>query len=313
MTARWHILRSVAACAAAAFVFAAAAAQPPGGEKRGKAPGEKKPSTKEMPAKPDPAVDAWVKVLAEKMTDRHDTVRDSARAALAAIGRPALPTLRKIAAGDDGAAATAARKVIAHIESHPQPGHPGHPGPGLPGRPPGAGHPAGPGGPPGGPGASPRPGFPGQRGTRWRGFPRRPGQEGGAGRPERRGGFGRFGRGLGALLTRDLDLNDKQKEKVQAIITAHVKKVRDAMDKAREGGRPDFEKVRAVMKSLREELMKELKSVLTAEQMKKVEGRLERFPRGLDRPRGPGGPPPKPKDPGKPGGPPAEDQDDLEQ
>jgi hypothetical protein len=99
----------------------------------------------------DPAVEAWVKVLLDKITDPHDTIRDSARAAVVAVGPPALPPLRELADGDDGAKATAARKLIAQIE-----GTRGGPvGPGGPGF-----GPVGPGGP-GGPGLGPRPGGPG--------------------------------------------------------------------------------------------------------------------------------------------------------
>src|SRR5437764_289103 len=81
--------------------------------------GPKPPPGKEQPGKADPAVESWVKLLAEKMTDRHDTIRESARQALVAIGRPAVPMLRKMAEGDDGATAEAARKVIARIEHGP--------------------------------------------------------------------------------------------------------------------------------------------------------------------------------------------------
>ena len=64
----------------------------------------------------DPAVDAWVRVLIEKITDPHDTIRDSARGALVGVGRPALPALERLADGNDGAKAVAAKKVIAMIE-----------------------------------------------------------------------------------------------------------------------------------------------------------------------------------------------------
>lgn len=68
----------------------------------------------------DPAMDAWVKILTERMLDRNDTIRDSARAALVELGPAALPILRKLANGDDGAAAVASRKLMAQIE------HEGH-------------------------------------------------------------------------------------------------------------------------------------------------------------------------------------------
>src|SRR5262245_18480838 len=67
------------------------------------------PREREGPRGPriDPAVEVWIKTLAEKITDRHDTIRDSAREGLVAVGRAALPTLRKLAEGDDGVTAEA--------------------------------------------------------------------------------------------------------------------------------------------------------------------------------------------------------------
>ena len=59
---------------------------------------------------------AWIKTLTEKMTDRQDSIRDSARSALVSIGRPALPELQKLVDGKDSAAAEAAKQVIARIE-----------------------------------------------------------------------------------------------------------------------------------------------------------------------------------------------------
>jgi hypothetical protein len=135
----------------------------------------------------DPAVDAWVGVLIGKITDPHDTIRDSARGALVGVGRPALPALQRLADGDDGAKAVAAKKVIAMIEHTsgrgPMAGPPmggrggdggrggegdrgrggeGDRGPGRPGFP-------GAGGPPGfGPGG---PGFPGGLSGNPGGFP----------------------------------------------------------------------------------------------------------------------------------------------
>src|SRR5260221_146243 len=109
---RWrtNCIPAIAALGAALLVFSAAGAQPPTGKNDAKEPAK-------APAKPDPAVEAWVKILGDKMTDRHDTVRDSARAALVAIGKPALPALQRLADSEDGATATAAKKVMARIES----------------------------------------------------------------------------------------------------------------------------------------------------------------------------------------------------
>src|SRR5579859_5697337 len=111
------VWRSAAAAVGVLLLLGAATAQP-GGKKDEpkKGPPKSESSKTAAPAKVDKDIDAWVKILGEKMTDRHDTVRESARAALVAIGRPALPTLKKLADSDDGATATAAHKVISHIE-----------------------------------------------------------------------------------------------------------------------------------------------------------------------------------------------------
>ncbi len=124
--------------------------------------------------KSDAVVDAWLKVLLEKITDPHDTVRDSARGAIVAVGPAALPALQKLADGDDPAKAVAARKLIHAIHGHhpAHADHPGHPGFGGGMRGPGFS---------GGPGAGPM----GQRGLGGSG-----GQRGmGPGGPGGRGGF----------------------------------------------------------------------------------------------------------------------------
>ncbi len=136
--------------------------------------------------KGDSSVEAWVKVLTEKMMDRHDTIRDSARAALIAVGPAALPTLKTIAGSGDDAAATAAKKLITRIEEGGRGGFAGQPGgpgggPGFPGGPGASGGFGGAGGNGGGFG---RPGIGG------------PGGPGGAGGG--RGGFPGGGRGGGA-------------------------------------------------------------------------------------------------------------------
>jgi hypothetical protein len=114
-----------------------------------------------FPEHADPQVEAWVKTLTDKMNDPHDAIRESARAALMAVGGPALPALRQLAAGNDAKAFTA-RRLVQQIEQNA----------GGPGRPPGFG---GPGGPPGDPrfGPMPQGGAPGRptagdpiRGTR---------------------------------------------------------------------------------------------------------------------------------------------------
>src|SRR5438132_11586273 len=102
-------------------ILSTAAAQPPRGTAESKKDAPKPTSS----VKTDKAVDDWVKVLAEKMTDRHDGVRESARAALAALGDSALPALKKLAESDDSATALAAKNVIARIDGGPRGGFAG--------------------------------------------------------------------------------------------------------------------------------------------------------------------------------------------
>jgi hypothetical protein len=100
--------------------------QPPFGkfgrdEKKTDRKGEKKaePGDRKGPPKSDPTVDAWVKVCLEKITDPHDTVRDSARAAILAVGPAAIPALEKLAEGGDPAKVVAAQKLITAIRHGP--------------------------------------------------------------------------------------------------------------------------------------------------------------------------------------------------
>jgi hypothetical protein len=137
-------------------------------DKKGEKKDDKRFEEKKAPAKADPQVDAWLAVLLTKITDPHDTVRDSARAAVVSVGSPALPALQKLADGDDSAKAVAARKLISAIHrGGPGGEHGGPPGMGRPGfggergGPPGFGRPGdrGPSGPPGmGPGGRGGPG-----------------------------------------------------------------------------------------------------------------------------------------------------------
>src|SRR5260370_11572804 len=190
---RWRTkwISAIAALAAALLVLSDAGAQPPTGKKDAKEPTKAPPTRPAAPAKPDPAVEAWVKILGDKMTDRHDTVRDSARAALVSIGKPALPSLQKLADSDDGATATAAKRVMARIESHDRRRPPPRFGRGPIG-PLGPGMRGGPGGrpPPMAGGGRGHPGVPPGRG-RVLGRAVQPGRAGGVG-----GGIGAGGGGV---------------------------------------------------------------------------------------------------------------------
>ncbi len=192
------------------------------GDRKGQPGSEKgQPGDKRGPGpKPDATVDAWVKTLIEKITDPHDTVRESARGALVGVGPAALPALQRLAEGDDSAKAIAARKLINAItRGGPQggPGQPGQPGGNRPG---GGGGPGGPGmGPMGGPGfpgpggmgpMGPGGGFPGGQpgmnpgGGGRGGFPGgQPGMNPGGGG---RGGFGGFGGWRGGREASDIEV-----------------------------------------------------------------------------------------------------------
>jgi hypothetical protein len=250
-------------------------AQPP--ERKGR--DEKRDPMSERPApRPDAAVDAWVKVLVEKIADPHDTVRDSARAALVHVGPQAVPALKKLADGDDTVKAVAARNVIAMIErGGPQPGRPGRER---------ADGPMGPGGE--------RPGAAGERTG--------PGDRPGPGGPMGPGGMGDrnpIARALG-----ELNLTEKQEKQAREIVAAHGKKMMEFGEKLRDGT-IDRDAAREGFEKLRGELMKELKGVLDAEQVKKLEAAMS-GPGGFGGPGGPGGRPGPggPMGPGRPDGPP---------
>jgi hypothetical protein len=242
------------------------------------------------PERPDPAVEAWVKVLTERITDPHDTIRDSARAGVIAVGPAALPALHRLAEGDDAAKATAARKLIAHIE-HGQgaPGGPGFPGaggrggqpgapgaPGGPGLPPAAGRPGEPGAPgigrPGSPGAPGRPGAPGGPMPPG-GRPGVPGTPGAPAAPDRPGGPGGRPESLETVIE-NLGLNEEQQKKVQGVVEEHGKKVRELTERVREG-QVERQDLRERMEKLHEAFIKELKGALTEEQFKKVQEAMQ--------------------------------------
>src|SRR5947209_1991249 len=104
---KWQLMRN-AAIFGVALAFLGTLMAQPGRRDKGDAPAKGD--------KTDAAVDAWVKVLIEKLNDDNETVRSSARAALVGVGKPALPALKKLADGD-GSSARAASRIINQIES----------------------------------------------------------------------------------------------------------------------------------------------------------------------------------------------------
>lgn len=78
----------------------------------------------------DAAVDAWMKMLTEKIAAENPTIRRSVQAAVLSVGAPAIPHLKKVAAGE-GEAAGEAQRLITRIERGPQnrgPNEGGRPG-----------------------------------------------------------------------------------------------------------------------------------------------------------------------------------------
>lgn len=279
------------------------------------------PETKQV--KIDPALEEWIGVLAERISDKNDAVRNSAEQALVALGRRSIPTLEKIAGGDDAAKAVLAKKLMARIRMGQRQmrlkalrargamrGAPGmRGGRGMKGTP--------------GPRGVPGRGF-GQgrgKGARGQGFRGHPGMPGPMGRPGGPGP-GRGGRGAGrgpvgarpliGRIIQHLDLTDDQKAKVQEIHKAHREKVAAIHQKARQG-EMEREAARDAIEKLREEIKSQLKGILTDEQNEKLEKMRERMEQrwpgagpGRGRrgagPEGPPGPqPPRPRPRPRPG------------
>jgi hypothetical protein len=227
--------------------------------------------------KVDPAVQAWVEELGKHFADKNRTIRYSARAGLLEAGRAALPVLRKYAAGDDDTA-DVARAMIARIDRRggfrglaampfgPRFGRL----PEVPSRPKGP--------PPREskkqPDKSPK------KEPEKKSQPAPAKKAADQPRPSgRRGAPGALGR-----VVRDLNLDDKQKAKVDQILADHQKKARELFRKIRRR-QLDRTKARDAFEELLQGLQKDLKGVLTDEQLKKVEGALKEMPRrGPNRP-----------------------------
>ena len=304
----WKLLPVLGLCAG--FGMSSVNAQPPMGRPGGGAPGPGGGSPMggrgapmgehRADPKPDAQVDAWVKTLTDKMNDPHDTIRDSSRAGIITVGRAALPSLKKLAEGDDGAKATAAKRLMEAIERGPMHGMPGM----------GGGMPSGPMPPFGGRGGIIGGAGPRGEGRRPDAAPDRPAP---AATPERRpdanapkregtpdrrpdaasenrpgaGGPGAPGRVSPiAESLKDLKLNDKQQKQVNELRENFEKTMQATMTQVREG-KIEQADVREKMQKLRGDMLKEMKDVLTAEQFEKFDEAMKK-----NRPAGgPGGTP----------------------
>ena len=67
------------------------------------------------PPRPDKELESWIKILADKMTDRNDDIRNSARRALVSMGPAAMFSLKEMTESKDAATAVAARNVMMEI------------------------------------------------------------------------------------------------------------------------------------------------------------------------------------------------------
>lgn len=205
------------------------------------------------PPKADPQVEAWVKTLTDKMNDPHDAIRESARAALVAVGPPALPALRRIAEGADAKAYTATRLVQQIERAAAMWGAGGYGGTGS--------------GALGQPGGFPGQPFPGGFGPG--GAPSLPG----TGRPvpeaPRPDPAPRGDAPLGRILG-ELKLTDQQRQQAEKVVSGYATKLREVMDEAR-SGKLDRGSIRDTITKLADEATAELKRALTPEQRRLFE------------------------------------------
>jgi len=266
----WKLLPALGLCAG--FGVSSAHAQPPMGRPGGGSPmGERRADPK-----PDAQVDAWVKTLTDKMNDPHDTIRDSSRAGILSVGRAALPALKKFADGDDGAKATAARRLMEAIER----------GPGMPGMLAGG----------------PMPPFGGRGGINGGAGPRGEGRRPDAApdatpgaAPDRRPDAPAVPATAGSRVSpiaeslKDIKLNDKQQKQVNELRETFEKTMQATMTQVREG-KIEQADVREKMQKLRDNMLKEMKDVLTAEQFAQFEEAMKK-----NRPMGGPGERPRPE------------------
>jgi len=247
-----------------------------------------------MPPKPDKELEAWIKVLAEKMTDRNDDIRNSARRALVSMGPAAIYSLKEMTESKDAATAVAARNVMMEIGRStmqqnmmmqrggmPFGGPQGKPGMGGWGKmnPQDMNRKAGPGGPPregdrkGGPEA-------GRPETERKGRPEgerkaNPPREGDRGaRPE-------AGPEAKERILNELKLSKDVRAKVEGIINTQQEKIKDVIAKGREAN-GDREKIMAEVRELQQNMVKSLKEAMGEEKFQEFMKNAPMFNRGLN-------------------------------
>ena len=258
------------------------------------------------PPRPDKELEAWIKILAEKMTDRNDDIRNSARRALVSVGPAAMFSLKEMTESKDAATAVAARNVMMEIGRStmqknmmmqrggmPFGGPQGMPGMGGWGKmnPQDMNRKAGPGGPPregdrkGGPEAG-RP-----EGER-KGRPEGDRKGGPEGRPEGdrkanpsregdRGARPEAGPEAKERILNELNLSKDVRAKVEGIINMHQEKIKDVIAKGREAN-GDREKIMAEVRELQQNMAMSLKEAMGEEKFKAFMKNAPMFNRGVN-------------------------------
>lgn len=239
-----------------------------------------------MPSRPDKELEAWIKILADKMTDRNDNIRNSARRALVSVGPDAMFSLKEMTESKDVATAVAARNVMMEISRStmqknmmmqrggmPFGGPQGMPGMGGWGKinPQDTNRKAGPGGPPrqgdrkGGPEAD-RP-----EGER-KANPPREGDRGA--RPE-------AGPEARERMLNDLNLSKDVRAKVEGIMNTQQEKIKDVIAKGREAN-GDREKIMAEVRELQQNMMMSLKEAMGEDKFQAFIKNAPMFNRGIN-------------------------------
>lgn len=270
-----------------------------------------------MPPKPDKELEAWIKILAEKMTDRNDNIRNSARKGLVSVGPAAMFSLKEMTESKDAATAVAAKNVMMEIVRSTmqqnmmmQKGGMPFGGPkGMPGMGWGKMNPqdmnrkAGPGGPPREGDQGNRPGVGRPEGNRKGGYGKGESSREGdknkrpdagnpeAGRPEGerkanppregdRGARPEAGPEARERILNELNLSKDVRAKVEGIMNSQQEKIKDVIAKGREGN-GDREKIMAEVRELQQNMMKNLKEIMGEEKFQVFIKNAPMFNRGL--------------------------------
>lgn len=265
------------------------------------------------PSRPDKELEAWIKILADKMTDRNDNIRNSARRALVSVGPDAMFSLKEMTESKDTATAVAARNVMMEIGRSsmqqnmmmqrggmPFGGPQGMPGMGGWGKmnPQDVNRQSGPGRD-GDKGNRPEAGKPeGERKAGPANLPREGDKRPEAGKPEgdRKAGptnpareGDRRGPGVGPeareRMLNELNLSKDIRAKVEGIMNTQQEKIKDVIAKGREANN-DREKIMAEVRELQQNMAKSLKEAMGEEKFKAL---MKNAPMLFNRGAGPDG------------------------